>query len=301
MSILKQYDNVHPVFWNEGYVIKRWADENEEFDRILGVLHQHMGLGIIKFALEQCELNDKAHRPDHVLGVCINAHAMLNLFPHMRQHAKVIMAAALLHDIGCHINRKQHHLVGAGIVLSNQLFLSNFEADELIIISRAILKHRASWKGTERNSIEDLVAAADRGKVDVRHYLRRAVQYRWDNFYGKSKPEDIVAKIKEVTPEVFAENTDFIAPEHYILFRNRAMVIESIIHLMDKFGSGKYDYGTLPTVTQKLYGADYAQLELDLKPTAPNEPYHWLGNSSIFLDNLLEYGMKESPVWISEH
>ncbi|MEQ5215984.1 HD domain-containing protein [Proteus terrae] len=252
-------------------MITKWSAYHPQFkyiiEDVLCAIHDRSWVERILVSLEN---NDKAHQPDHVLGVTLEAERMVEDNPELHPHKSIIITAAFLHDIGCCLDRDTHHLIGAEAVMLDEWIRSKFNLDERKLISGAILKHRASWTGDDRTDIEDVVAAADRGEPNLKRYIKRACLYR----YGQYEAE------RGVNCKVTETEVDEI-------------INASIEHLRDKFGRDGYVWDKYPRYGLKYYSRLINEIKEKLSDNG-NE-----GNS-IFIRNLYLHAKRNFYNWIKQ-
>ncbi len=225
-------------------MIVKWSAYHPQFkyiiEDVLCVVHNRIWVERILTSLEN---NDKAHQPDHVLGVTLEAERIVDDNPELKPYKDIIITAAFLHDIGCCIDRDTHHIIGADMVMVDEWLVSKFTIDERKVISGAILKHRASWTGDDRTDVEDVVAAADRGEPNLKRYIRRACLYR----YGQYEAE------RGINCKVTESEVDEI-------------INASIDHLRDKFGHDGYVWDKYPRYGLKYYSKSIKGIKDKLSP-----------------------------------
>lgn len=137
---------------------------------------------IIKEFSHAWEINDKAHRVEHFedvfqCGVVINNNLELGYDP------KLILFAAYFHDMFAW-SRDNHHAMSFHWMTTteNKLITDNLSISEIALVSWGCYQHRASYKGTFKNSFAELINAADRGiPGDIAGMLDRAIKYRERN------------------------------------------------------------------------------------------------------------------------
>lgn len=115
-----------------------------------------------EYLTDEYSLNDTAHHIDHVKAVCnralcINAAYRLGYDPFM------IIAAALYHDLFTRFRDNHHYLAEVHILTSKHWSLRRFDDEQRVLIGKACLEHRASWKGGYSSTLSELIATADRG------------------------------------------------------------------------------------------------------------------------------------------
>jgi exopolyphosphatase/pppGpp-phosphohydrolase len=220
-------------------------------NRFYEILEEFLPRAFIDKALSEYNKNDAAHLEDHAIAVVTNADIIIDRYPELRHHRKVILTAALLHDVKCHVNRDKHHILGALAVYREYLCgfqetKGMFSQHQITMIEECVLEHRASWKHERSHCASECVAAADRGKPDLFGYMRRAVRFRYAHL-----PEG-------------AEVTDDI---------KRQIISESIVHMREKFGDNGYAWETMPHYTLLMYEEDIAEMKASV--TNPNSDLHY--------------------------
>jgi HD superfamily phosphodiesterase len=117
---------------------------------------------LLSDSYEYIKRSDAAHNEEHIRAVVRAADDLADrseLPPSIRPH---LMAAALMHDLGCAIRggRDIHETLSAqiayGLLKDCGMYL------EPNIVLPAIRKHRASYTGERTGKIEKILAAADR-------------------------------------------------------------------------------------------------------------------------------------------
>ena len=134
------------------------------------------------FVLPFYKKNDKAHQIDHADEVYETALKINKQF-HLHQNMDDIALAVYLHDIFSNKNqRKLHHKLASDFVLqSKDDILKNISAERRRLIANAILEHRASFEGKYSSKLSELLAAADRGKPNLKKDLERSTKYHKGN------------------------------------------------------------------------------------------------------------------------
>lgn len=165
-----------------------------------------MGIELLKTQIIQAfgdkwELNDMAHRETHFenvfkTGMLINERLKLWYLP------KQILFAAYFHDLFAWSRINHHELSYKWMMTTDHpLILSNLEAEEVELVAKACLQHRASFKGEFFGKFCELINSADREMPgDVSKMLERAIQFREKNFPKMSEDqryEDAVLHLKD--------------------------------------------------------------------------------------------------------
>lgn len=208
-------------------------------DRFYEILEGYLPREFIDQALAEYRKNDAAHLEDHAINVVLHADEIIDRFPELQKQRHVILTAALLHDVKCHVNRDKHHILGALAVYREYIdahFVSRhcFRYQEVTMIEEAVLEHRASWNHKRSHDVSECVAAADRGKPELFTYLRRAVRYR----YAQLVEDTVLTEDIKVT-----------------------IINDSLVHMREKFGENGYAWRTMPKYTLLMYEANIAEMK----------------------------------------
>ena len=122
---------------------------------------------------KEYQKNDKGHDINHIKYVTDRC---LELSKNYDVDFNVLYVAAVYHDIGHHINPKEHEIISARIMY-NDLNLRKYLSNENIdIIKEAIEDHRASSNHIPRSIYGKILASADRN-INVDIYLNRTYNY----------------------------------------------------------------------------------------------------------------------------
>lgn len=196
-------------------------------------------VAIIEDVVRNCELNDQAHKADHVFGVVLQADKYIQRFQELRPYREIILTAALMHDNCSNLNRPEHHILGARYA-ANMFALyapDMFDAEELSMICLAILEHRASWKKDRSNLVSDAVASADRGTPNLVRMIKRAMMYRFSEI---GEPAHLTQ-----------EQVDYI-------------IDGSVAHIREKYGLGGYAWDKTPSYYRKMFSHQIEDIQAEL-------------------------------------
>jgi len=172
---------------------------NSEIVEILGWLP----VGFVSKVCSYIERNDAGHQHDHVFDVVMEA-------ARLSGGNRNATLAAFLHDIGCGFDRDRHHEIGAE--LSEGLLRYNEIECDLDMVVKAVLEHRASWKGGYSSKVSEWVSAADRGKPDADRYLKRSYLYAKSKL-GKNHEQSIQHALETIRGRFLLKTPE--APEWY--------------------------------------------------------------------------------------
>lgn len=146
------------------------------------LLSRFLPIGLIRKCVYSIQFNDPAHNVDHVYKVCKLALKLCDQQGMSNDDTKIILAGALMHDLGCRYDRDDHHFISYGMsftyIEAEAWWV--FTDEEKLLVGRACLEHRASYKGKHTSVHSMLVALADRGVPDIDLYIKRAILFRLD-------------------------------------------------------------------------------------------------------------------------
>lgn len=119
--------------------------------------------------------NDLGHNLDHIKYV-IDRSFELVVQNDLDVNLDMVYTIAAYHDIGHHIDSKNHEIISADIMSKDKNLKQFFTDEDLIVIKEAIEDHRASSKEDPRSIYGKIVSSADRNNT-VEACLRRTYTY----------------------------------------------------------------------------------------------------------------------------
>lgn len=135
------------------------------------------------------EKNDLGHNIEHINYVIEkslkHAKSLTDL------NINMVYTIAAYHDIGHHIDAKNHEKVSAQILKKDSSLKEYFNEEEINIMSEAIEDHRASLEYIPRSVYGKMISSADRN-TSIEEPLKRTYEYRI-----KHNPNDSLEKIIE--------------------------------------------------------------------------------------------------------
>lgn len=132
------------------------------------------------------EKNDRGHNKKHIDYVIRRSFELIDQ-NYLDVDYNMVYVIAAYHDIGHHIDAKNHEKVSADIMSNDENLKQFFSKEELRIIKEAIEDHRASSDHEPRNIYGKIVSSADRNNT-VEKCLERSY------FYGKRLKPDATDK-----------------------------------------------------------------------------------------------------------
>ncbi len=119
--------------------------------------------------------NDDGHNINHIEYVIRRS---LNFASSIKDiNYDIVYTIAAYHDIGHHIDKDNHELVSAQLLLADKELKNFFTEEEITIIAEAVEDHRASSKNEPRSIYGKIVSSADRN-VLIENTLQRTYSYR---------------------------------------------------------------------------------------------------------------------------
>lgn len=120
--------------------------------------------------------NDIGHNMEHVLYVIKRSLKFAEEVDNIDININMVYVIASYHDVGHHIDAKNHEKVSSEIFLNDVEMKKYFNEEERKIISEAILDHRASGNNEPRSVYGKIVSSADRN-TSLDEPLMRTYQY----------------------------------------------------------------------------------------------------------------------------
>lgn len=125
--------------------------------------------------LPQYNKNEKAHSIEHIKYVIRRSFELIEQNDLIVDY-NIVYVIAAYHDIGHHIDAKNHEKVSAEIMEKDKNLEQFFSTEELNIIKEAIEDHRASSDTDPRSVYGKIVSSADRNNT-VEQCLERTYSY----------------------------------------------------------------------------------------------------------------------------
>ena len=130
---------------------------------------------IEKNVFPQYDKNEKGHNIDHIKYVIDRSFELVEE-NNLDVNPDMVYTIAAYHDIGHHIDSKNHEIISADIMSKDENLKRFFNDEELLIIKEAIEDHRASAKDDPRTIYGRIVSSADRNNT-VEACLKRTYTY----------------------------------------------------------------------------------------------------------------------------
>lgn len=118
--------------------------------------------------------NEQGHGIEHIRYVIDRCMRFAEQFDDI--DFNILYTIAAFHDIGHHIDKKNHEKLSAEMFYQNEDMKQFFTEEERIIIKEGIEDHRASCDSVPRSDYGKIISSADRS-TDVNEFLKRTHSY----------------------------------------------------------------------------------------------------------------------------
>ena len=183
--------------------------------------------------------NEEAHGIKHIEAVIERSFQLIREND-LDVNPDMVYAIAGYHDIGHHIDSKNHEKVSADIMSQDEGLKQFFSKDELKMIQEAIEDHRASSDTDPRSIYGKIVSSADRNH-SVDDCFRRTYQYG-KKLDPNATDEQLFKRAYDVLLKKFGENG---YAKHYFHDQNYEAFLKEIRELLkdeDKFIQKQREY-----------------------------------------------------------
>jgi len=144
---------------------------------------------------------DRAHNLEHVTRVIRNA---LDLVRITGADINMVYTIAAYHDLGMSGPRATHHVTGGKILAKDARLKRWFSAEQIKVMSEAVVDHRASASHAPRSLYGKIIAEADRD-IDIDTVFRRAIEFGLAN-YPEMNEEGQWQRFKQHMDEKYSVN-----------------------------------------------------------------------------------------------
>ena len=169
--------------------------------------------------LPEYSKNDSGHGIKHINYVIDRCFRFAEQFDNIDLDTLYTIAA--FHDIGHHIDKKNHEILSAKIFYDNEDIKHFFTDEQRIIIKEAIEDHRASSDSVPRSDYGKIISSADRS-TDVNEFLRRTHAYTLKHT-PEATLEQMLIRAYNHTSDKYGDNgyaKHYVVDDEYNEFRN---------------------------------------------------------------------------------
>ena len=122
--------------------------------------------------------NEQGHGPKHIKYVVRRSLKFAEQAPDINYD--MVYTVASYHDIGHHIDAKNHEQVSAQMLLDDKNLQQFFDDNQIVIMAQAVEDHRASSDLEPRSVYGKIVSSADR-RTDINNVLTTMYTYSLKN------------------------------------------------------------------------------------------------------------------------
>ena len=175
--------------------------------------------------------NDDGHNLKHIEYVIDRCMRFSEQFDNI--DPDMLYTIAAFHDIGHHIDKKNHEYLSAKIFYENEDMKSFFTEEERIIIKEGIEDHRASSENIPRSDYGKIISSADRS-TDISEFLKRTHAYTL-KYQPECTVKEMIERAYNHTKEKYGDSgyaKSYVIDEEYNNFKNQ---INELISDKEKF------------------------------------------------------------------
>lgn len=157
---------------------------------------------IEKEIFEEYKLNERGHEINHIKYVIRRSLQFAETIKNIDYEMVYVIAA--YHDIGHHIDAKNHEIISAQRLFEDKKLRGFFSEEQILVMKEAVEDHRASRDTEPRTIYGKIVSSADRN-TDVEFTLKRCYSYR-TNHSPELNQDEIIEVCRKFLIEKFGTN-----------------------------------------------------------------------------------------------
>lgn len=193
-------------------------------------MNQKLKAYIEQNIFEVYNLNEKGHGIEHIKYVIRRSFEFAKQVPEINLEMVYVIAA--YHDIGHHIDAKNHEIISGKILNEDNELKKFFTNEQIKIMKEAVEDHRSSLEGEPRSVYGKIVSSADRN-TDVITTLKRCYSYNSKHFPDLNQKE-VIEKCRLFLIDKFGNN-GYARKKMYFKDNEYDKYLEDITNLaMDK-------------------------------------------------------------------
>ena len=176
----------------------------------------------------QYELNDMGHNIDHIMYVIDRSLKFASEVEDI--NLDMVYTIAAYHDIGHHIDAKNHEVVSAKILGEDEKLKEYFTKEEIEEMVFAVEDHRASLEYEPRSIYGQIVSSADRNTL-IEVPLKRTYAYRIEH-NPEASLEQIIEESRLHLKNKFGKE-GYATEKMYFEDNDYKLFLEEIAELVD--------------------------------------------------------------------
>lgn len=201
--------------------------------KVNGKLHDYIKSNIFPYY----EKNDKGHDINHTKYVISRSIKFAETVPNINMD--MVFTQAAYHDVGHHIDAKNHEKVSSEILMKDKNLEEFFTDEQIKIMADAVCDHRASLEYEPRTIYGKILSSADRN-VSIYTPLTRTYEYRKSHF-GNDNLDKIIEESREHILNKFGRN-GYANEKMYFNDEEYNKFLEAIVKLAEDKGRFKDEY-----------------------------------------------------------
>lgn len=131
--------------------------------------------------------NESAHGIEHIEYVINRSLKLAKVY---NLDLNMVYVIAAYHDIGHHIDAKNHEKISSDIFYKDEFMHKFFSDEQMTVIKNAIEDYRASSKNEPRSIYGKIISHADKN-TEVEMFLKRSIMYTFKHYPDYSKEENL--------------------------------------------------------------------------------------------------------------
>ena len=175
--------------------------------------------------------NEQGHGIEHIKYVIERCMRFAEQFDNI--DLNILYTIAAFHDIGHHIDKKNHEKLSAEMFYNNMNMTQFFTEEERIIIKEGIEDHRASCDSVPHSDYGKIISSADRS-TDVNEFLKRTHSFTL-KYEPNLNQSEIIERAYNHTKEKYGDSgyaKNYVVDDEYNKFKN---TILELLNNKEKF------------------------------------------------------------------
>lgn len=198
---------------------------------IVGLMNNKLKEYIENNIFHEYSKNESGHGIEHIKYVIDRCMKFAEQFDNI--DLDMLYTIAAFHDIGHHIDKKNHEVLSAKIFYDNDDMNLFFNDEQRIVIKEGIEDHRASANYVPRSDYGKIISSADRS-TNIIEFLKRTHSYTL-KYEPNLNQDEIVERAFNHTKEKYGDSgyaKNYVIDEDYNNFKNK---INELINDKEKF------------------------------------------------------------------
>ena len=208
-----------------------FKSRQEADNYINSILSKNLKEYIEKKIFPEYSKNERGHGIEHIKYVIDRCMRFAEQFDDI--DLDMLYTIAAFHDIGHHIDKKNHEIVSAKIFYDNDDMKRFFTEKQRTIIKEGIEDHRASSDSCPRSDYGKIISSADRS-TDVNEFLKRTHSYTLKHEPNLNQNE-MIKRAYNHTKDKYGDSgyaKNYVIDDEYNQFKN---IISELLNDKERF------------------------------------------------------------------